>query len=347
MEYRVVEFTDSLNNQRRQIMQSWSILKGASFLLAIATAIFPADAAMAQAKFPTKPVSIVVPYAAGASNDLAARVIASYLENRWSTPVRVVNKTGGNTIPAASDVMHSAPDGHTVYIDGLAQSSMLEVVVKEVPFNVLDRTYLGTFGSVPLMLAVSGNSPYKTLAEVAAAWKAKPDVLSWASVGGTSTIDMTMRRFARAAGVNIAQTRPVNLKGGAEATTMLAGGHIDLAVGTLSTLAPHHAAGRVRILAVATPQRLDAIPDVPTTSQAGFKDVEVFNWIGLSGPANLPANVVAAWQGAIKDMTNDQALLKKLDQVGATRFYNDAKSMREMVIRDKKIVEQLWPEFTK
>jgi tripartite-type tricarboxylate transporter receptor subunit TctC len=317
------------------------------FAMGLAMSLAIGNSAGAQSKFPTKAVEIVLPYAAGASNDLAARAIAQYLETRWSVPVRVLNKTGGNTVPAASDVMQSAPDGHTVYIDGLAQSSMLEVVVKSLPFSVLDRTYLGTVGQVPLMIMVPGTSPHKTLSELAAAWKANPGSLSWTSVGGTSTIDMTMRRFARAVGVNIAQTRPVNTKGGAEATVLVAGGHVDFGVGSWSTVGSHHASGRIRPLAIAAPERLDPLPDVPTTAQAGLKDVEVFNWIGFSGPANIPPHVVAAWESALKDVVTDPGALKKFEQIGVTKFVNDSKATREMVIRDKKIVEQLWPEFTR
>lgn len=313
-------------------------------LIAIAMS---AGTAGAQSKFPSKPVEIVVPYAAGASNDLAARAIAQHLEARWGVPVRVLNKTGGNTVPAASDVMRSPPDGHMVYIDGLAQSSMLEVVVKSLPFSVVDRTYLGTVGAVPLMIAVPGSSPYKTLLELAAAWKAAPNSLSWTSVGGTSTIDMTTRRFARAAGVNIAETRPVNTKGGAEATILMAGGHVNFGVGSWTTMATHITGGRIRPLAIAAPDRLAELRDVPTTAEAGLKDVEVLNWIGLSGPANIPPPIVDAWEAALKEMVDDAEVKKKFVQIGVERFVKDAKATREMVIADKKVVEQLWPEFSK
>ena len=309
-------------------------------LLALVT--FGAPDASAQAKYPVKPVELIVPFVAGASTDSGARVIAQVLEARWGVPVKVVNKPGGNTVPAVTEVMAARPDGTTMLVDNIASSAMLDTVVKNLPFKVTDRTFVAVTAYTPMMFIVHPDSPFKTLREVADALKKDTEAFTWTSLGGVGAQDMVFRQFAVSAGVDVAKTRAVALKGGAEAVTMTAGGHVRLGTGTWSAIAAPLSAGKLRVLAVAGPERWPRLPDVLTTKEAGFADVEVLFWIGISGPPGLPADIVATWDAALKEVLADKAVQDKMLNAGLVTSYMDAKAMVARVERDRKTTQALY-----
>ncbi len=309
-------------------------------LLALVT--FGAPDASAQTKYPTKPVELIVPFVAGASTDSGARVIAQVLEARWGVPVKVVNKPGGNTVPAVTEVMAARPDGATMLVDNIASSAMLDTVVKNLPFKVVDRTFVAVTAYTPMMFIVHPDSPFKTLREVADAMKKETETFTWTSLGGVGAQDMVFRQFAVSAGVDVAKTRAVALKGGAEAVTMTAGGHVRLGTGTWSAIAAPLSAGKLRVLAVAGPERWPHLPDALTTKEAGFPDVEVLFWIGISGPPGLPADIVATWDAALKEVLADKAVQDKMLNAGLVTSYMDAKAMVARVERDRKTTQSLY-----
>ncbi len=316
-------------------------------LRAIVTALlalvaFGAPDASAQTKYPTKPVELIVPFVAGASTDSGARVIAQVLEARWGVPVKVVNKPGGNTVPAVTEVMAARPDGATMLVDNIASSAMLDTVVKNLPFKVVDRTFVAVTAYTPMMFIVHPDSPFKTLREVADALKKDTETFTWTSLGGVGAQDMVFRQFAVSAGVDVAKTRAVALKGGAEAVTMTAGGHVRLGTGTWSAIAAPLSAGKLRVLAVAGPERWPRLPDALTTKEAGFPDVEVLFWIGISGPPGLPADIVATWDAALKEVLADKAVQDKMLNAGLVTSYMDAKAMVARVERDRKTTQSLY-----
>jgi tripartite-type tricarboxylate transporter receptor subunit TctC len=134
----------------------------------------------------------------------------------------------------------------------------------------------------------------------------------------------------------------VALKGGAEAVTMTAGGHVRLGTGTWSAIAAPLSAGKLRVLAVAGPERWPRLPDVLTTKEAGFADVEVLFWIGISGPPGLPADIVATWDAALKEVLADKAVQDKMLNAGLVTSYMDAKAMVARVERDRKTTQALY-----
>jgi tripartite-type tricarboxylate transporter receptor subunit TctC len=308
----------------------------------LALAAFGGLDASAQTKYPTKPVELIVPFVAGASTDSGARVIAQVLEARWGVPVKVVNKPGGNTVPAVTEVMAARPDGTTMLVDNIASSAMLDTVVKNLPFKVVDRTFVAVTAYTPMMFIVHPDSPFKTLREVADALKKDTETFTWTSLGGVGAQDMVFRQFAVSAGVDVAKTRAVALKGGAEAVTMTAGGHVRLGTGTWSAIAAPLSAGKLRVLAVAGPERWPRLPDVLTTKEAGFADVEVLFWIGISGPPGLPADIVATWDAALKEVLADKAVQDKMLNAGLVTSYMDAKAMVARVERDRKTTQSLY-----
>lgn len=301
-------------------------------------------AAAAQEKYPTKPVEIIVPFVAGASTDSGTRVMAQALEARWGVPVKVINKPGGNTVPAVTEVMAAKPDGTTVLADNVASSAMLDTVVKNLPYKVTDRTFIATTAYTPMMFIVHTDSPFKTLKDASDALKANAETFTWTSLGGVGAQDMVFRQFAAMNGVDIKKPRAIALKGGAEAVTMTAGGHVTMGTGTFSAIAAPLSAKKLRVLAVAGPERWPLIPDIQTTTEVGAPSVQTLFWIGVSGPPKLPAHIVAAWNEALKAVLADPAVKQKMLNAGLLVSYEDAKGMLARVERDHKKTQELYSQ---
>jgi tripartite-type tricarboxylate transporter receptor subunit TctC len=311
-----------------------------------ATGLFLATLAAsvgAQAQtYPQKAIELIVPFSAGAASDLSTRVLAKALEAKWGVPVRAVNKPGGNTVPAVNEVMNAKPDGYTLLADGPPSSSWLDTAVPDLPFKVTDRTVLGVVAFTPLLFIVPADSPYKTLADAAAALKAEPGAFTWTSLGGAGAHDILFRQFSRANGVDVARTRAIQSKGGSEAVILVAGNHVKLGLATPGGAAAALKGGKVRVLAVAAPQRLPDLPDVPTAEELGFKDVEVYFWLGISGPPGLPADVVSAWNKALAEVTAEPSFRKDLENVGLQPLHLDAKAALARIARERAEAQQLF-----
>jgi tripartite-type tricarboxylate transporter receptor subunit TctC len=313
---------------REDTMRRAALLAG-SVLLMIGV-----GSAAAQEKYPNKAVELIVPFAAGGSTDLGGRVLAQQLEAKWGVPVRIINKPGGNTVPAVSDVMRATPDGYTMLMDGPPQSSMLETVVKNLPFKTTDRTFVAIAAYTPMKFVVPYESPFKTLKDAADAAKQDPSTFTWTSLGGAGAQDMSFRQFFKAIDVDVKKTRAIQLKGGSEAITMTAGGHVRLGVGSYSSIAAPMDAKRIRVLAVTAPERWPNLPDTPTTAEAGFPSIEVLYWIGVSGPPNLPANIVKVWDDTLQEVAKSKAYADGLLKVGLLPLYRDAKGMAARVEKE-------------
>ena len=305
-------------------------------------AIAAAAPAAAQEWRPTRPVEIVVPFAAGGSTDLGMRVIAPALEARWGVPVRVVNKPGGNTVPAVNEVRNAAPDGHTMLADGPPSSSMLDTAVRNLPFRVQDRTFVSIAAYTPMKFVVPADSPFRTLQDAAEAARRDPGSFTWTSLGGAGAQDMANRQFFRAIGVDVMRTRPLQLRGGSEAITMTAGGHVRMGVGSYASITAPLQAGRLRVLAVASPERWPTLPDTPTAREAGFPTIETLYWIGFSGPPGLPAEIAAAYDRATREIVADAQVREGLLRVGLLPLYANQAQMLERVAREREETQQLW-----
>lgn len=298
--------------------------------------------ALSQDKFPSRPIEIIVPFAPGGSTDLGMRVLAPALEAKWGVPVRIVNKPGGNTVPAVSEVMNAKPDGCIVLADGPPQSSMVDTVVKTLPFDPMKRTFIAIAAYTPMKFVVPFDSPFKTLKDAAAAAQKDPSSFTWTSLGGAGAQDMANRQFFKAIGVDVTKTRPIQLKGGAEAITMTAGGHVMMGVGSYSSITAPLSSNKLRVLAVASPERWPTLPDTPTTREAGYPSIETLYWIGISGPPNLPADIARAYDQAIREVTSDPKVIEGLFKVGLQPLYVDSKGMVERVKRERAETQELW-----
>ena len=305
-----------------------------STLTACAALLAFAGAASAQAKFPSKAIEMIVYVTPGGGADLAARSVARHLERTWKVPVRVINRPGGNMVPAIQEVMRAPPDGHTILVDGLGSASLFPIVVPNVPLKVSDRTFISLMSTSPMFFAVPTNSPIKSVGDMVEALKKDPAALSWTALGGTGSIDVAFRRLFQVAGIPFSKTRPVMIKGGSDAAVQTGGGHVDLGAGSYTSFLPMLTANRVRLLAVTAPQRQTYAKDIPTTAELGYPTVLADSWLGLSGPSNTPKDVVARWEAAVKEALNDPQVKEDFARLGLDANIGDGETMRQQVEKE-------------
>ena len=292
--------------------------------------------------YPTKPVDLIVPFAPGGVTDLVARAVADQVRKTFKQPINVVNKPGGNTVPAWVDVINSPPDGHTLFAVSPPSSSMLPNVVKKPPFKIMDQTFIGMTSVAPMALIVPASSPMKSFKDLVLEAQKNPETFTWTSLGGAGGQDFSIRQFLKAIGVDVLKTKPVMSQGGAQAVTLTAGGHVTMGSGTVISATPAIRAGTVRPLAVTSRERHPDLPDVPTTSELGYPTINYLNWSGISGPPNLPPHVVETWEKAQQEMLRNAEIISLLKKIGAAPFYHNARETREYVMRETEEVSILW-----
>jgi tripartite-type tricarboxylate transporter receptor subunit TctC len=238
--------------------------------------------------------------------------------------------------------MAARTDGTTFLMDNIASSAMLDTVVKNLPYSVFDRTFVAVTAYTPLMFIVHPDSPFKTLKDAVDTLKSDTANFTWTSLGGVGGQDLAFRQFFAATGVDINKARAIALKGGSEAVTLTAGGHVRLGTGTWSAVAAPFSAGKLRVLAVCGDTRWPGLPNTPTTKEAGLPDVDATYWIGVSGPPKLPADIVATWNAALKEVLADKAVQEKLLNGGVLPSYLNSADMKAKVERDRKAVQTLF-----
>lgn len=295
-----------------------------------------------QEKYPTRAIDLIVPFAPGASTDLVARIAADYLNKIWKVPVNVINKPGGNTVPACLEVYSAKPDGYTLLVDNNPSSSMTPIVVKKLPYKIMDRAFIAIISEVPMVPIVHSGSPFKSLKDLEIEAKKDPENFTWTSLGGVGGQDSVIRQFLKAIGVDVKKTKPVIAKGGAESVALTAGGHVKMGSSSISSAIPAIKGGMVRTLAMAAKERWPDLPDIPTAGEVGYSSVDVVNWLGLSGPPKLPSNVVDALDKAQQEFVKDPEIVQKLRNMGTIPIYRDAKATIEHVMKKMDEVEKLW-----
>jgi tripartite-type tricarboxylate transporter receptor subunit TctC len=310
-------------------------------LAAVVTSAAP-DLARSQEKYPARAIDIIIPFAPGAGTDLSNRIAAGFLKQKWGTPVNVISKPGGNTVPACLEVYSSKPDGYLILGDSVPSSSLLSVVVKQLPFKVKDRTFIGVANVTAMLLMVPSSSPIKTLQDAIAEAKKDPASFTWTSLGGASMQDYVIRQFFKATGIDVVKTKPIMSQGGSQATTLTAGGHVKLGSGTTSGILSAFKGGMVRPLGVTGKSRHPDFPDVPTFEELGYPTVTAQNWNGFSGPPNLPSSIVDAWDKALQEMVKDPEVITKLANIGSTPLYMNGTAAKEHVMKEAEEVEKLF-----
>jgi tripartite-type tricarboxylate transporter receptor subunit TctC len=269
-----------------------------------ALASMAATGAWAQApagKYPSKPVTLVVPYSAGGGTDIVGRLMAQRLSDLWGQSVVVDNRTGANGVIGSNFVSRAPADGHTLLLV-VGSHAVNPVLMKSLPYDT-DKAFtpITNIANSPSVLVVQAAGPYKTLRDVLEAARKEPLGVGY-SEGQTRLTGEMIRQAGKL------QTTGVPYKGGAPIMVDIIGGHLPMGVTSVLTALPHVRSGALRVVGVADTKRMALFPDAMTFKEAGLDGVESLSWYGLFGPAGLPAPIVAQINEDLKKVAADPAV---------------------------------------
>jgi tripartite-type tricarboxylate transporter receptor subunit TctC len=313
------------------------------FLIVSLAVLLPAADSDA-ADWPTKQITIIVPWAPGASTDMTPRTLAPKMSKILGVPIQVVNKPGGSGIIGTLEAVKAPPDGYTLLMDCGGTSSIQEAWSENLPYKVEERTNIARVIAAPLVLIVPASSPWKTVEDLVQAHRTNPAGITFGVIGGTGVPDVDIAQFRAAMaakGVEISKTRPVTYKGSGEVGPAIAGGHISYSFTTPSACKALVDAGKIRALAVSTARRYSGLPNVPTTAEAGYPSVDMVYWAGFGGPPGLPASIVKIVDNAAKEALTDPDVIAKLDKLGIEPFYQTGEGFRKFVFDEVRSIKSL------
>ena len=300
-------------------------------LIAVLTAL-AAQAAAAQS-WPAKPVRIIAPFAPGGSADTLGRIVAQKLTESLKENFIVENRPGAGGALGSDLVAKAAPDGYMLVVSGIA-SHVLAPAIQGTPYDpVRDFTHVALFGGPPAVLAVNPQLKVKDLREFVALAKSKPGALSYGSPGNGTQGQLVAELFKQRAGVDL---QHVPYKGASAAVADLIAGHIASVSTTLTTAATQIRAGRAVGLAISAEARLPEFPDVPTFAEMGYPDIVATVWFSLSGPANMPADIVSKLNAEVNRALQLADVRERLKPEGIVPTPMDPKAFSAFVAAEVK-----------
>jgi tripartite-type tricarboxylate transporter receptor subunit TctC len=298
-------------------------------VLASVAGLCAAPTAFAQGTFPTKPITLVVPYPAGGANDMLGRLIGQKLSESLGQQVIVDNKPGAGTLIGTTAVAKAAPDGYTLLIGGLASFATSPVLFKADFDPVKDFVGIGIFGTAPTIAITYNESPYKSLKDVVDAAKQKPGTILYGSSGNGTALHLAGELFAIETKTDM---KHVPYKGGSAHILDLIGGRLPVIFDTTTNATPLIKGGKVRALAIAAPTRSKELPDVPTYAEAGFPgSTGVTSWYGLFAPAATPKPVVERLSAELVKILKMPDVDAKLRGVGITPGTGDYREVVALI----------------
>lgn len=307
---------------------------------ALVTAGMPSVAQ--EARWPSKPIRIIVPYAPGGAVDATARILQEQLAEELGQTIIVDNKAGGATIPASEALVRSAPDGYTIGVFGSAWAANASIQ-KNLTFDpIKDITPISQLANSTTLLLVHPSSPYQTMAQLIAAAKAKPGELSYASTGVGTAQHFAAELFQHRAGIKMIH---VPYRGAGPAVTDALGGQIPISfIGTGPTK-PLVDTGKLRALAVTTDPRSKILPNVPTIAEQGLKDFNHGEWFCVIAPAGLQANITSALHAAVTKIVRSPRFSERVAALGAeAQASNTPDDFKKFVISEIERLRQLVQE---
>jgi len=283
--------------------------------------------------YPTGPIRILVPYSPGGIADIAARILGAKLTEAWEQQTVVENRPGANGFIAVTDAARSAPDGYTLVVVTAGDVTINPSLFKSVPYD-MDRDFasISAVSDAPLVLAAHGKSPYKSVADVIAAAKAKPGALDIGTPGYGSINHLILESISLNTGTKFVH---VPYKGGAPAAQALVAGDIPLAIVASSTVAPHVPNGSIRVLAISTAQRSPLNPEWPPLRDEGAGDINMSNWTALLVPKATARPIIEKLATKVMEILNMPDVKSRFAAGGVTTIPStpaelDARIKREL-----------------
>lgn len=297
-------------------------------------------AAQAQT-YPTKPITFIVPWPAGGNSDFTARVLGPELAKQLGQAVVIDNQGGGGGVLGMQKAAQAAPDGHTIYFGG-TELVVPPMVNPKLKYDWKKRfTPVGQFASVWFVMAAPSNSPFADLNAMVEHAKKNPGKLSYASPGTASTQHMIGESIRELTGAVMVH---IPYRGGAQITTDVMGGVVDTGFLTVAGMLANQAGGKLKPLAVTSPQRLPQLPNVPSIAEVkGMSKFSMGTWQGLFVPMGTPAPVVAKLETALQATVNAPAVRAALEKAGAVVTFSDGPALTKMIdaeaVKYKRIVD--------
>jgi tripartite-type tricarboxylate transporter receptor subunit TctC len=289
----------------------------------------PASAQEDPAKYPTRPIHIVVGFTPGGGNDILARIVGQKLSEGLGQPVVIDNKPGAGAIVATEYVAKAAPDGYTLLVGASGAMTINPAVYAKLNYDsIRDFVPLSELGSFPLILIVNTSSPFKSVADLVAYAKANPDKTNYSSA--SAAFQVATELFKQKTG---APMQEIPYKGANDSVMAVISGQVTATIADAGPVSGQIKGGQVRALAVAAPKRVDDLPDVPTMKEAGA-DVEAVLWSGLFAPKNTPPAIVKKLEGELMKIARMPDVIERLKPLGIDSVGNSSEEFSKILASD-------------
>lgn len=300
------------------------------FVLALTAAVLPF--AVSAQSYPSKPVTVVVPFSPGGGTDIGARLIAQKLTAKWGQSVIVENRAGAGGLVGADLVAKAKPDGYTLLVGNVGTQAINQSLYK-MPYNA-DTAFapISMIAELPFVMLAGPSVSAKTPKEFVALAKAEPGKRTYASSGQGGSPHLTAEIFQGAAGIKLTH---VPYKGGGPAMTDLMAGHVDILFASVLEGSGHVKAGKLKALAVSSATRSPALPDVPTLAEAGIANSESGSWIAMFAPAGTPQTIIDKIAADIKEAVAQADTRQTLIGQGATPWSTTPAELKSIIDRDR------------
>ena len=317
--------------QRRLALKAVS---GFGSALGFCLLLGPATAAAQASAWPTKPVTIVVPFAAGGGTDIGTRIVAQRLSQLWGQSVLVDNRGGAGGNVGLEVVSRAKPDGYTLLTGNVGTQSINPTLYRKLNYNP-DTSFvpIGLFAEMPFVLATTASLPAKNVKELVELAKANPNQLTYASSGNGGSPHLSAETFKIATGTQILH---VPYKGGGAAMTDLISGNVHMLFASVLETSAYIKAGKLKALAITSKERVSAMPDVPTLQESGVTGAESGSWLGLLAPAGTPPEVVEKISRGLQQVVGAADVQQQLLAQGAIAKTGTPQDFVQLIANDRK-----------
>jgi len=300
--------------------------------LLVAACLAVCGSASAQPDYPSKPVRMVVGFAAGGISDVLGRAVAITLSRQLGQQVIVENKPGAGTTIAGDFIVKSPPDGYNVWLQDITTHAINTALYSKLPYDsIRDFTYIAMIASTPLMLVVHPTTPAHNVRELIELLKSNPGKYSYGSSGNGTIVHLSAEMLKQAAGVDVLH---VPYKGSNPATQAILGGEVTFVFSTMPPAVSNARAGKLRALAVTTPKRVPAAPDVPTMIEAGLPDFNIVLYSGVLGPKGMDRAIVRRLNSAFAATVQSPEIQKVYEQLGADAIVMTPEEFEAATVRE-------------
>ncbi|KAB2911776.1 MAG: tripartite tricarboxylate transporter substrate binding protein [Hyphomicrobiaceae bacterium] len=303
-------------------------------LVVAALATFPSRTLQAQGTYPTRPITMIVPFPPGGVADQTGRPVAAAMEKILKQPVVVSNRPGAGGAVGMSLAANAKPDGYTILM-ALSSISIIpeadKLFGRQPTYRMDQLAPVALVTADPTVLMVRADSPWKTVKDFVEDARKRPGEISFSSSGIYGTLHMAMEMFAHSAGIKL---KHVPFSGAGPAMTALLGNHVQAFASGPSVVLPQIQAGKLRPLAVWGDKRVAALPDVPTFKELGFKDVEFYIWSGLFAPAGTPEPIMKTLRDTMRMVVADPDFKSAMEKLQTPVDYRDAPEFKEFWDKD-------------